>query len=196
MNAQQKNVVLVCFLFIVAALLSVYFMLGPRYQSALNTQTSLETALESKQKRLATINEIKVPLVRLETSMNQIESIGLPRGEQLPDLIELVESALLSQKDMTIASFTPSVGKAAAAESGGEYIESPYSITIKGPSSKLSTVLDLLNSSIRPMYVKTVSITPGAETDSPDTIQAVISVSAFSVPGTALGAATSQTGAP
>lgn len=195
MTAQQKNIVLVCFLFIVAALLSVHFMLGPRYQTALTTRTSLETALESKRKRLAAINDIKVPLAKLETSMNQIESVGLPKGEQLPDLIELVEQALLSQKDMTLVNFTPSVGKSAATEVSGGYVESPYSVTVKGPSSKLATVLEVLNSSIRPMYVKSVSITPSADTDAPDTIQAVISVGAFSIPGTSSAGAIS-TGTP
>lgn len=185
MSSQQKNIILVCLLVVLGSLASVHFLLGPKYQTALTTKSGLESGLESKRKRLASINEIRVPLAKLETSMTQIESIGLPRGEQIPDLLEFVEQALYSQTDMTIVSFTPTVGKAGPGEASGGYVETPYTITVKGPSGKLSTVLDLLNTTIRPMAVKSVSITPGDDKDPPDTIQAVIAVTAYSIPDAA-----------
>lgn len=181
MNPQQRNVVLICVLLIAAGFMLNHLVLGPRYQTALVARDSLQAEVTAKEQRLANIKAIRTSLPKLEAGIGQIDTIGLPKNEEIPDLIELVEQAVLSQSDMQLITFAPSLVNAKTAGDSG-YVETTYTLSVKGQANKLASFIDILHNAIRPMYVKSITLAP--EKDEPaGVVVASLNMTTFSIKG-------------
>lgn len=156
MNNVQKNVILVCVIVISVCFVLIQFVIGKKYQDARNNQKTLETENISKKSRLDDINNIRTPLKSLEDAMAQIDAAGLPQGDALPETIEQVESLMKTVDGFTVTSFSPTLTKSGVATSN----QTDFTLSLSGDPTKLTNLFNAFTDSIRPMYVKSVIISP------------------------------------
>lgn len=188
MNTKQRNSIAIAFLVLLGSFVVIYFLIGPKVKTSVDQQNQLQSDVTAKTARLDTVNQLRVPLKHLETSMTNIESIGLPKGTQLPDLIEQVDHIMLSQTDFKLVNFDPSLAKTAAAttasSSVGGAAEEPFTLTVSGKSDKLSNLLGLINNNIRPLYVKSVIIATSSDANAqPGDVTITLAIVAYNSAG-------------
>jgi Tfp pilus assembly protein PilO len=158
MNGAQKNVIMICVIIIAVCFVSVQFLFGKKYQDTKTAQKTLELDNQTKKSRLESINNIISPLTTLETAMAQIDLAGLPQGDALPETIEQVESLMKTVEGFTVTSFSPTLTKSIAG--GVASNQNDFTLSVSGDPAKLNNLFDAFASSIRPMYVKNLIISP------------------------------------
>ncbi len=182
MSTKERNILLVAFLVLTVGFLLVYFFLGQRYQTALGQRDTLVNERTAKQSKLATINELRTPLKKLESSAADIDKVGLPKGEQLPDLIEQVEQLVLKPElaGIHLVSFQPTLSKTAAGgqNSSNGALESQFTLTVSGDPTKFPVFFDQINANVRPLTIKSITFSPGNNADI-GSVFATISMAAY-----------------
>lgn len=157
-----RNIIIACFIVIVASFSLVHFKLGADYKTTSENKTSLMQQVDFKGKQIEAIKNLTVLLPQLELTGGQIDKIGLPQGEQTPDIIEQIEQLLLSQKDFSVLNYQPSLSKSVKdIATGGSTTD--VILGVRGDANKLGDFLQLLQSNIRPIYIKNIALTSAAD---------------------------------
>lgn len=162
MKNLAKNGLLISILVMIGAFGVVHYLLVAKHREQIILKNQLTSEITAKDARLEKIRELKPPLSKLEQSVNLLMSVGLPRGDSIPDLIEHIEQLMLSQSDFKLVSFIPSLSATKTGTSESGLIETPFSLVLKGDASKVSSVLDVLYKSIRPVSIKTLALSPNS----------------------------------
>ncbi len=191
MSTMQRNIMIICAVVMLGVFAVIHLLLvQPRLELA-QQKASLNADVAAKTKRLDKVNELKAALPTLDAKVSDLSKVGLPKDQQLPDLLEQVEQAVLSQGDFKLVSFDPILGKATVStdQAAGGLTETAFSITVRGDAKKLSSVFDVLNNNLRPMYVKGIVIAPNADDGAPaGSVNATISMVTFNTGSAAVAA--------
>ncbi len=181
MKNLAKNGLLISILVMIGAFGVVHYFLVAKHRGQIVLKNQLTAEITAKEARLEKIKELKPPLSKLEQSVDLLMSVGLPRGDSIPDLIEHIEQLVLSQSDFKLVSFTPSLSATKTGTSESGLIETPFSLVLKGDASKLSSVLDVLYKSIRPVSIKTLALSPDSSEGAPaNAVTVTMSLVAYS----------------
>ncbi|GEM_PF-6875148 len=164
MNGTQRNLLMSSILVMALCFLAIQFYLGDHLKTARENASVAQSEVTAKKNRLKYIGDIKVPLKNLETSMSQVETIGLPKEESVPEILEQIEQLVLTQGSFGIVSFDPNLSKAAKTttptETPGGVTESSFTLSLTGNPDNLGSLFDAFNENIRPLAIKNLTITP------------------------------------
>ncbi|MFA6081887.1 MAG: hypothetical protein WC773_00535 [Patescibacteria group bacterium] len=168
MTKQQKNIIMIAILVVLSAFALIQLWIGPLLQTNLTQLNQLNADVNAKTARLNTINKIKAPLADLESAMSDIDKVGLPKGNSLPDLIEQVENIVAGTKDaasnqpyFSVTSFVPNLTNAvnsAGASASANSLD--FTLAVRGNPDNLAILLDAFNKNVRPMSVKSMTLAP------------------------------------
>jgi hypothetical protein len=172
MKDSQRNNVVIALLVILASFAGIYYYDGPLYKTALETRDAQQATLDAKVAQLEQVNSLKVILPDLQSASDQILKNGMPTGDSWSNIVEQGEQMMLSQSKFSVENFNIPTSKSATANAN----EAIFTMSVTGKLTDLDELFEIISTNVRPMFVKSFSITP---TKLEGVISSVITVSTY-----------------
>lgn len=165
-KSEKQTVLLITFLFAIAAILYFYFMLLPqlgRVSAAFMRTAKARVDLASAKGGIARIGSLKNELMELRDKMGRYDKM-LPSEQPISSLLESL-SAMARESNVKIAAITPlAVKEDKARESHRVYEEVPILISAKSGYHELGNFLARLEGADRFMKIADIEIKSNSAT--------------------------------
>jgi len=157
MSDKQRNLAVICLLVLIASFVGIYLYFGPSLRTETEQKSAKQAELDSVVEHIKSVNNLKVILPDLQNANDTILRNAIPEGDQWPVMIEQIEKMILSQNKFVTSTFT--IDKNQNTQVSGGTSEIQFTLNLSGKFSDIDSLFNLINNNVRPMNIKSFSIT-------------------------------------